>query len=99
MGAMNSPADGVLVLYGKPGCCLCDDAKPVVMAVAARHGLTLEAASILTDAALYDQYRFRIPVVMYRGRVLDEGQISADRITAALRHVQRLPKGDEGARS
>ena len=82
-----------VTLYGKPGCCLCDDAKPLVQAAAAAHGLVVQVVSILQDASLMKEYRWRIPVVVYRGQVLDEGRVSADRLVAALRQGRRQPAG------
>jgi len=75
------------VIYGKPGCCLCDDAKPLVSALAAEFGLQVSTANILDDAQLTAAYRFRIPVVCYQGVVLDEGRITAATLRASLQRV------------
>ena len=80
-------ADHGIVIYGKPGCCLCDDAKPLVGALAAEFGLRVRAANILDDAQLTAAYRFRIPVVAYQGVVLDEGRVTAVALRANLQHV------------
>lgn len=93
MAGTGDAQDDVITLYSKPGCCLCDDAKPLVHAAAAAHGLTVQVVSILQDAALMEQFRWRIPVVTYRGQVLDEGRVSGDRLAAALRRVQRQRAG------
>lgn len=82
--------DHAIVIYGKPGCCLCDDAKPLVMALALEFGLAVEVSNILDDVTLLRTYRYRIPVVQYQGVVLDEGRVTA----AALRGgLQRLRAG------
>lgn len=73
-----------LVLYGKPGCCLCDEADGPVRRVAAEFGLALEGVSILDDADLFARYRYRIPVITWRGRELDEGRVSEGRLRAVL---------------
>jgi glutaredoxin len=48
-----------IVLYGKPGCHLCDDAR----AVLERVGAPFEEIDITTDDALHAAYLERIPVV------------------------------------
>jgi thiol-disulfide isomerase/thioredoxin len=77
-----------IVLYGKPGCCLCDDAKPLVTAIGAEYGLPVYQIDILDNQQLYAAYRYRIPVVRYAGVVLDEGRVTEAALRAALR---RLP--------
>jgi predicted nucleotidyltransferase len=81
------PSDRDIVIYGKAGCCLCDDAKPLVGALAAEYGLQMKAANILDDAQLTAAYRFRIPVVTFRGVVLDEGRVTASAVRTALQRV------------
>ena len=58
-----------IVLIGKPMCHLCDDARAIVAAVCAETGQRWSERSILDDAALYDEYWERIPVVLVDGRV------------------------------
>jgi glutaredoxin len=52
-----------LVLYGRPGCHLCDDAR----AVLERVGAAFEEVDITTDDALHAAYLERIPVVTLDG--------------------------------
>jgi glutaredoxin len=56
------PGEG-LVLLGKPGCHLCDDAR----AVLERVGATFAEVDITTDDALHAAYLERIPVVVLDG--------------------------------
>jgi len=77
------------VLYGKPGCCLCDAARPIAERLARRYGFALEHVSILDDVEVYQRYRDRIPVVSLDGEVLDEGNVSVESLRRALR--ARLP--------
>ncbi len=55
---------GALVLFGKPGCHLCDDAR----AVLERVGEPFTEVDITTDDALHAAYLERIPVVTLDGR-------------------------------
>ena len=55
-----------LVLYGRPGCHLCDDARVVLE----RIGAPFAEIDITTDDALHAAYLERIPVVALDGREL-----------------------------
>ena len=55
-----------LVLYGRPGCHLCDDAR----AVLDRVGHPFEEVDIESDDALLARYLERIPVVALNGTEL-----------------------------
>jgi Glutaredoxin-like domain (DUF836) len=56
-----------VVLYGRDGCCLCDDARDVLLRVRARHPFVLEDRDIDLDEALLRAYLERIPVVTIDG--------------------------------
>ena len=81
------PLEREIVIYSKPGCCLCDDAKPLVAALAAEFGLQVHTANILDDAHLTATYRYRIPVVAYQDIVLDEGRITTNVMRKVLQNV------------
>jgi len=54
----------VLTLYSKPGCCLCDEAREKVERLRTRgYELTVEERDITADPALFDRYRYVIPVI------------------------------------
>lgn len=57
----------LVVLYGKAGCCLCDDAKAEIDAVRARHEFDLEEVDVSLDPVLHARYGERIPVVEVDG--------------------------------
>ena len=73
-----------VLLVGKPGCHLCDLARPVVAAVCAELGVCWAEASILDDARLADLYWEQIPVTIVDGRVLDIWHVDEARLRAAL---------------
>jgi hypothetical protein len=56
-----------VVLYGRPGCHLCDDARAIVERVRARVPFTLHERNIETDEAWLKAYLERIPVVTIDG--------------------------------
>jgi hypothetical protein len=55
-------------LYSKPECCLCDEARAVIEAVASDRPLVLEEIDITGDADLMQQYGESVPVVLIDGR-------------------------------
>ena len=62
----------VLTLYGKPGCCLCDDARSAIESVRREHELELREVDVSLDPGLNRDYGERIPVVELDGEeVLD----------------------------
>jgi len=74
-----------LVLYGRPGCHLCDEAR----AVLERIGEPFDEVDIETDDALLSRYLERIPVVELDGAELydffvDESDLR-DRLDARVR--------------
>jgi glutathione S-transferase len=62
-----------VTLYGKPGCCLCDDARAVVAELRG-DGLEFELheVDVSIDPGLMREYGERIPVLELDGRELFE---------------------------
>jgi glutaredoxin len=74
-----------LTLYGKPGCCLCDEAKQTVTDVTqTRNDTTVEHVDISTDPVLHAQYGERIPVVEINGADAFELHVDAKELTNLL---------------
>jgi hypothetical protein len=79
-----------VTLIGKPGCHLCDVAREVIEQVVAglpddtADGIRLDEASILDDAALYEQWWEKIPVVLIDGEPHAHWRVAPDRLRAAL---------------
>jgi glutaredoxin len=56
-----------VVLYGREGCCLCDDARDVLLRVRDRRPFALQERDIDEDDALLAAYLERIPVITIDG--------------------------------
>ncbi|HXD66829.1 MAG TPA: glutaredoxin family protein [Solirubrobacteraceae bacterium] len=56
-----------VVLYGRDGCCLCDEARAILERVRARRPFTLVERDIDADEGLLRAYLERIPVVAIDG--------------------------------
>jgi glutaredoxin len=67
-----------VVLYGKAGCHLCEDARAEVEAVRRDHRFDLTEIDISTDPILFRKYGERIPVVEVNGE--EAFELGVDRI-------------------
>lgn len=57
-----------VILYSRPGCGLCDEARTVIVTQRTRTPFALEEVDVSTDDALELEYGIRIPVVVIDGR-------------------------------
>ena len=57
-----------VVLYTKPGCCLCDEVKAQLGRLRANHRFELSEVNILEDEAAFARFREEVPVVFIDGR-------------------------------
>lgn len=74
-----------VLMYARPGCGLCDEAREVIMAVRARTSFEYREVDVTGDDALELEYGIRIPVVLVDGRELFEIRVDAGRLGAAVR--------------
>jgi glutaredoxin len=79
---------GVITLYGRPGCHLCDEAREVILATAGAAGFELREVDIEADDAMLAAYLERIPVVELDGREIAELDVDADLLRDALHTVR-----------
>lgn len=56
-----------VLLYSRPGCGLCDEAREVILAARARVPFDLREVDVSGDDALELEYGIRIPVVLIDG--------------------------------
>ena len=73
-----------VVLYGKAGCHLCDDARAEVEAVRARRAFDLREVDVSLDPVLHARYGERIPVVAVAGREVFEYHVDAEELERLL---------------
>ena len=71
-----------VVLYGREGCCLCDDARALLMRVRAERPFNFAEQDIDRDEQLLQRYLERIPVVTIDGAeafelFVDESELRA----------------------
>lgn len=78
-----SPVVRVLLL-GRPGCHLCDDARAVVERVCAELGVGWEERSIAGDDELERKYGEQVPVTFVDGSQHDFWRVDPQRLRQAL---------------
>jgi Glutaredoxin-like domain (DUF836) len=81
MGTERTPR---VLLLGKPGCHLCDEARVVVERVCNELGIGWAERSILDDADLTRRYAEQIPVTLVDGEQHAVWRVDEARLRAAL---------------
>jgi hypothetical protein len=59
----------------KAGCHLCEQAREMLDDIAAQLDYTLTEVDIRSDPVLFEEYRYRIPVIIIAATTLLEGRI------------------------
>jgi glutaredoxin len=77
-----------VTLYGRPGCCLCDEARAVIERVRRRVPFELRERDIEDDEELLRRYLERIPVVTIDGREAFELIVDEPAFEHAVRRPQ-----------
>ncbi len=57
-----------VVLYTKPGCCLCDEVKQKLQSLQLRQTFNFREVNILENQEAYTQFKDEIPVVFVDGK-------------------------------
>ena len=68
-----------VVVYSKPGCCLCDEVKAKLEILRVNHVFNIREVNILEDREAHQKFKEEIPVVFINGKkafkyYLDEKQ-------------------------
>ena len=56
-----------VIIYSRPGCHLCEDAKAAIMSAGCDDQIVLDEINIETDDELLSKYRYDIPVITIEG--------------------------------
>ncbi len=73
-----------VLLLGRPGCHLCDEARSVIERVAADVGVSWEEQSVEDDPDLLARYADQVPVTFVDGRQHDFWRVDETRLRRAL---------------
>ncbi|MDQ2902847.1 MAG: glutaredoxin family protein [Ktedonobacteraceae bacterium] len=64
-----------VTFYTKAGCHLCEEARDMLDDIAAQIAFELTEIDIRSDPALFERYRYRIPVILIESDAPIEGRI------------------------
>ena len=78
-----------VTLYGKPGCCLCDEARSGLEELRAQRPFRLEEVDVSIDPGLHAEYGERIPVVAVDGREVSELGVDTAATLSRLDNLDR----------
>jgi glutaredoxin len=79
-----------VIIYSKPGCHLCDEAKEAIRSAGCADQFLLTEINIETDPELMSKYRYDIPVIAINGVETFMHRVEAaefrEKILALLKH-------------
>ena len=73
-----------VVLYTRPGCHLCEDAKQEMLSANCADEYALEEINIDNDPALLERYRYEIPVITINGKKAFKYRLTAAEFRKAV---------------
>jgi glutaredoxin len=79
------PAVRQVLLYSRPGCGLCDEARAVILAERERSEFEFAEEDVTDDDALEREYGIRIPVVLIDGEERFEVRVDPRSLARAVR--------------
>ena len=79
----------IVTIYTRPGCHLCDEAKANMQASGCGAEFTLEEVNIDADPALYEQYKYDIPVILIDGTKAFKHRVDSHEFKRKLRRLAR----------
>ncbi len=82
----------LLVLYSRPGCHLCDEAKEALAPLAARYALRVEERNVELDPRWERQYGAQIPVGVLAGRKVFKFRLDSSRLERSIQAYLRARK-------
>ena len=74
-----------VVIYSKPDCHLCEEAKAAMHAAGCEGEYTLEEVNIQSNADLQQRYRYDIPVITIDGVEAFRHRVTSEEFRKALR--------------
>ena len=75
MNKAKQPAPMQVTFYTKAGCHLCEEARDMLEDIAAQTEYELTEIDIRSEPEVFEQYRYRIPVIIINDNTLLEGRI------------------------
>lgn len=80
-----------VIIYSKPGCCLCDQAKEQLRGLQVKHDFTLRELNILEDLEAYKSFKDEIPVIFVNGRKAFKYRLDVKQFVRLLESSESKP--------
>jgi len=77
-----------VIIYSRPGCHLCDEAKQAIESAHCDNEYTLEEIDIESDVELLRRYRYEIPVVMINGEEAFRHRVTTEEFKRRLSRAE-----------
>ena len=78
-----------VVIYSRPGCHLCDEAKAAILSAGCSDQFLLEEINIESDEELLRKYKYDIPVILIDGIESFIHRVDPNEFRSALIRVQK----------
>ncbi|TMD61600.1 MAG: glutaredoxin family protein [Chloroflexi bacterium] len=78
------PSQPRVTFYTKAGCHLCDEARDMLDDIAAQSDFELTEVDIRSNPRLFEEYRYRIPVIIINDETILEGRIEFSDLAKAF---------------
>src|SRR5258705_9620580 len=82
-----TPTKAQVIIYSRPGCHLCDEAKQAIEGAGCQNEYTLEGINIESDPDLVKRYQYDIPVVTINGVEAFRHRLTAEEFRKRLRQL------------
>lgn len=76
-----------VIIYSRPGCHLCEEAKSAMNEARAERAFTLEEVNIDLDPEMVELYKYDIPVIFINGVKAFKHRVSAREFRRKLRRL------------
>jgi len=83
----------LIKFYTKPKCSLCDKARKLLNRLKEQYPLNVEEVNILDDPALYERYKYEIPVLLSPNLFQLQGRIEAEELRRELERASSQKMG------
>ncbi len=84
MTRAKEPSQPRVTFYTKAGCHLCDEARDMLDDIAAKSDFELTEVDIRSNSRLFEEYRYRIPVIIINDKTILEGRIEFSDLAKAF---------------
>jgi glutaredoxin len=77
-------AKAQVIIYSRPGCHLCDEAKQTIEAAGCLNKYTLDEINIESDPDLLSRYQYDIPVITINGKEAFRHRLTVEEFRSAM---------------